>query len=371
MCMPAAAPAALAPAACGGGVGAPLRRAAACGVATALLLGPTAAHAQGGGQAASTDWVEVALGMAGGLVLFLFAVDLLAGALREVGGGRLQRLLERSSSNRVAGLAAGTVATVALDSSSVVIILLIAAVDAALLPFAQALPVILGANIGTTANSQLFAWNVDAYAPVAMATGLLLRAVTRGDKARRIGTILLGLGLVLFALHLIGEAAAPLKEDARVTDALRRLRTPLLGALAGAAVTVAIQSSSALMGIVITLAGGGLIELEAGLAMMLGAEIGTCADTLLATAGRSRAAVKAGIFHLLFNIAGVALGLLLIAPLGAFARWSAEDTGQQVANAHALFNVAGALLMLPFIRWAAAGLERIVPERHDEAPAAT
>lgn len=311
----------------------------------------------------AVDWGRVALGFIAGLALFLYGFDCLAKTLRDAGGGRFQRVLERSARNRLSGLAAGTAATVALDSSSVTIIMLIAIIDAGMIGFAAGLPMILGANIGTTISSQVFAWNVDAFAPVLLAAGLLWRALAHSAGGKRGGEILFAIGLVLFGLSLIGDAAEPLKGDPRVVAWLERLDDPLLGMLAGAAVTIAIQSSSAMFGIVITLAGGGLIGLPAGLAMMLGAEIGTCADTLVATLGRSRAAVKAGLFHLLFNIASVALGLLALGLLTRFAAWSSGDIGQQIANAHVLFNLAGALLALPFVRLAARSLDRLVPDR--------
>jgi phosphate:Na+ symporter len=309
--------------------------------------------------------------MIGGVALFLFGVDLLARNLKEVGGGRFQKLLGRFSSNRFSALATGTAATVALDSSSVVIILMITIVDAGLIPFAHSLPVILGANIGTTISSQLFAGGVDRFSPLLLAVGLVWRALspsgTDAGKSRRYATILLGLGLVLFGLHVVGEAVAPLEKDGSVVAYLKKLESPLLGVLVGALVTIAIQSSSAMMGIVITLAGTGLISLPAGIAVMLGAEIGTCADTLLATVGRSRAAVKAGVFHLLFNILTVSAGLALIEPLTALAKFTASEVDQQIANTHVIFNVAGALLALPFVGLAAVLLDRIVPERR-EAP---
>jgi phosphate:Na+ symporter len=115
--------------------------------------------------------------------------------------------------------------------------------------------------------------------------------------------------------------------------------------------------------VVITLASQGLVSLPAGLAMMLGAEIGTCADTLVATLGRSAAAVRAGVFHLLFNLATVALGVALIGTLRAFAEMTSGETANQVANAHVAFNVAGALLFIPFTPWIARALERAVPGR--------
>lgn len=331
----------------------PTRLSLAC---FALLL---AAAAPIGG----VDWLGFALSFLGGLVLFLYGVDLLARALKEAGGERFKAVLARGSANRFAGLGGGVLATVALDSSSVTIIMVIAIVDAGLIPFANALPVVLGANIGTTLSSQLFAWNIDQFAPVAMAAGFLLKLLGPTDAAKRWGEALLGVGLVLFGLHLIGAAAEPLEKHPGVIALLRRLDDPLLGMLAGAGVTVAIQSSSAMMGIVIALAGGGLVSLPAGVAMMLGAEIGTCADTLVATAGRSRAAVRTGLFHLLFNIASVTIGVLLVGRLAAFGEATATDTGQQIANAHVLFNIAGALIALPFVRTAARLLERLIPDR--------
>lgn len=325
-----------------------------------LCLPATAQEADAGSQ---IDWVTLVMGALGGLALFLYGVDILAGSLKQAQGGRFEKLLKRSSSNRLLALGSGTAATVALDSSSVVIILLITIVDAGLMPFTNALSVILGANIGTTFSSQIFAWNVDTYAPLPIAAGLLWKALGKSERAKRNATILLGLGLVLFGLNIIGTAAEPLKDHPGIIAWLRELENPVLGVLAGALVTIAIQSSSAMMGIVITLSGTGVITLPAGIAIMLGAEIGTCADTLVTTIGRSRAAVKVGIFHLLFNAISVAIGILLIDQLARFGAATASDTGQRIANAHVLFNVVGAFAMVPFVGRLSALLDRLVPER--------
>lgn len=330
-------------------------------IVLAVLFGSAALAAQTGAAPPEIDWMAMALGFAAGLALFLYGVEVLAKTLKALGGGKLQRLLHRSSDNRVKGLASGTVATVALDSSSVTIILLIALVDSGLIGFAAALPMILGANIGTTISSQVFAWSLDDYAPVLLVIGLIGWTLAKKENWQRGFLILFAMGLVLFGLHTVGEAAEPLKDHPGMVEWLKTLEAPLLGVLAGAAVTVALQSSSATVGIVIVLASGGLITLPAGIAIMLGSEIGTVADTLIASIGRSRAAVRCGLFHLGFNIVSVAIGLLLIAPLTALAAWSATDTGQQLANAHLLFNVAGAILMLPFVGTAAILLEHIVP----------
>lgn len=295
--------------------------------------------------------MELVLGLAGGLVVFLYGASQLAEVLKNVAGDRVRNALARMTDNRIKGLLAGTVATTILDSSSVTIITLIAMVHAELLSFAATLPVILGSNIGTTISSQIFAMNWDEYSPVLMAGGFLTQALGRTEAWKQRGRVVLSFGLVLFGLHLMGTAMEPLEKYEPFISILKRMEKPLLGALAGALFTVLIQSSSATLGIIITMAGGGMVSLEAGIAMMLGAEIGTCADTLLASIGKSRDAVRAGMFHLGFNVVTVAVGIALIVWLTNFTRWISGGAGvdRQIANAHVLFNVAGALIVIPFV----------------------
>jgi hypothetical protein len=153
---------------------------------------------------------------------------------------------------------------------------------------------------------------------------------------------------------------------------MARMENPLLGVLVGTLFTVLIQSSSATLGIVITLASQGIITLPAGIALMLGAEFGTCADTLVATIGRSAAAVRTGVFHLLFNVTTVLIGVLLASQLADVARSfaPADDVARQVANAHMIFNVAGVLLVIWFTPLIARALVRLVPGREPaEEPA--
>lgn len=318
-------------------------------------------------DAQPVDWQAVALGFVGGLALFLFGVSELSRALKELAGERLKHVLERASAHPVRGLATGALATFALDSSSATIILLIAIIDAGLIAAGPALPIILGSNIGTTLSSQIFAAGLDDYAPIIVAAGLLARTFLENERAKTWASVVFALGLVLYALFLIGEAAAPLEGDPRVKGWLASAETPLVGVAIGAAVTIALQSSSAVLGLVITLAGGGLVTLPAGIAMMLGAEIGTCADTLVATLGRSRQAIRAGLFHLGFNIVTAAIGLALIGPLTALAQASAGSVQQQIANAHVAFNVLGALLFLPLLPLAARLLAKLAPDAPEPA----
>jgi phosphate:Na+ symporter len=160
----------------------------------------------------------------------------------------------------------------------------------------------------------------------------------------------------------MGHAMAPLKDDARFLAWLHGLEDPVRGALIGGLLTLVIQSSSATVAMAITMAGKGLMSLPAGIAVMLGAELGTCSDTLLATVRTNRAALFVGLFHLLFNLATIIIGLLLIVPFTHLVEWMAGGAGvaRSIANAHMLFNVLGVLLMLPFTRQVAGALERFL-----------
>ncbi|MBC7919951.1 MAG: Na/Pi cotransporter family protein [Ferruginibacter sp.] len=324
------------------------------------------------GQLPSTlDFTDIILEAVAGLVLFLYGVTRLSDSLKRLAGDRMKNILAKSTVNPLAGVLTGTVACTILDSSSVTIIMVIALVNAGALPFDRSLGVIMGANIGTTISSQIFALKLNEYSPVLLAIGFLVYVLAKKRRTRYVGLNLFGIGLVLFGLETIGKAAEPLKDYRPFLDWMTGLETPLAGVGVGAIFTVLIQSSSATLGIIIILASKGLVPLTAGIGIMLGAEIGTCADTLVATLGRSRAAVRAGIFHLLFNLATVALGVLFAAQLAGLAKWLAGGGGnvsRQIANAHVLFNVAGVVLFVGFTPLIARGLTRLIPDR-EKSPA--
>ncbi|HVF17002.1 MAG TPA: Na/Pi symporter, partial [Steroidobacteraceae bacterium] len=205
--------------------------------------------------------------------------------------------------------------------------------------------------------------NADSLAPLLLAFGFLSALLARSESAKKWSWLVFSIGLVLFGLSVVGMAVEPLKEVPELKEWLTRFEVPLLGVMAGAAATIALQSSSAMMGLIIVLAGEGLISLPAGLALMLGAEIGTCADTIIASLGRSRAALRAGLFHLFFNVVSVAIGVVLLGVLARFATATATEVSQQVANAHVAFNVSGALIFLLVTPWIAKSLERLLPDK--------
>lgn len=309
-------------------------------------------------------WHIVLLALAG-LVMFLYAVNRLSLALRSVVGERAKSLLQKFTQNLFMGILTGTLVTVLLDSSSAVIIIVIALVSAGVLTFRHALGVVLGANIGTTISSQLYAFDLGEYAAVAMVPGFLLLMLGKRKRTRTAGRALFSFGLLFFSLYFIGEAVAPLKGSVAFRDWLHGLEHPLKGVLVGAGVTFLIQSSSATVGMVVEFASKGLMTLPAGVAVMLGAELGTCSDTLLATVGRGRPALKTAIFHLGFNVLSITLGVHFIDALVGLVHLLAghAHVERQIAHAHVLFNVLGVLAFAPLVPLAQRLLDSLLPDK--------
>ncbi|MET0386388.1 MAG: Na/Pi symporter [Polyangiales bacterium] len=331
---------------------------------SAVQAGESVAPGPSGGE--SLHYWSMAMAALAGLVLFLFGMSQLAQGLTELNTERMRRVMSRFTSNRFAGVATGAVATALLESSSVTIIMTIAMVSGGILTLAQALGVVLGANIGTTVGAQLIAFDLAEYVPLLMLAGLLLLALGKSDTRKRLGMILLGFGLLYYGLEAIDQAMKPLRSHGPFLGWMRSLGdNAVMGALVGCVFTLIIQSSSATVAIVITLAGSGLVTLPAGVAIMLGAEIGTCSDTLIATIGRGRPALRTGVFHLLFNLFSAVLGVLFAPQLIALAQWMSAGAGigRQIANAQIVFNVIGVAVVLPLLPAAARALERLLPDR--------
>lgn len=310
------------------------------------------------------DFFKMAMGAIAGLVLFIYGVTRLAEGLEDLGGTRMKSLLSKFTTNRFAGVATGIVATTLLESSSVTIIMVIAMVSAGILTFVQSLGVVLGSNIGTAVGAQIISLNIDLYVPILMFAGLLVLFLGKNKQQRSIGLVLLGFGLLFYGLEAIDSAMEPFREYEPFLNWMERLgRNPIMGALVGALFTIIVQSSSATVAIVVTLASSGLITLPAGIALMLGAEVGTCADTLLATIGRGSPALRTGLFHLVFNLISATLGIIFASQLAGLAQAiSGNDVGRQIANAQMLFNILGVVAVIGFVPMIARALEKLVPE---------
>src|SRR5262245_53050579 len=252
-----------------------------------------------------------------GLVLFLYALNKLSDHLKELSGDKMKKVLDKCTSNLFTGIITGLIVTILLDSSSAVIIMTIALVNAHAMTFRQAMGVVMGANIGTTLSSQIFALNIGEYAALPVGVGFLLMLLHKRKVYRDIGAVIFSFGLIFFGLFTMEEAVAPLRNSNYFVSWMHSLDTTWKGVSTGAFVTLVIQSSSATVGMVIGLASQGLISLGASISVMLGAELGTCADTLVASIGRSRAAIRTGVFHLVFNIITITLGIIFLSAFTA------------------------------------------------------
>jgi phosphate:Na+ symporter len=311
------------------------------------------------------NWFDLIVGLLGGLALFLLGMDRMTEALRVIAGDRLRTILDKLTSNRFTGLLTGAGITAVVQSSSVTTVLVVGFISAGLMTFIQSIPVILGSNIGTTITAQIVAFNVTRWALVLVAGGFLVSVATKRARHRAQGSAIMGLGLVFFGMVVMGEAMAPLRTYDVFIDAMAALENPFVGIAVGALFTALVQSSSATTGVVIVLAGQGLITLDAGIALILGANIGTSITALLAAIGKPRDAQRAAVAHLLFNVLGVLLWLPFIDFLASLVGNVGGGTPREIANAHTVFNVFNALIFLPFVKQFAALVIRLVPDKPD------
>ncbi len=313
--------------------------------------------------------METVLLILGGLSLFLYAISHMSEVLKELLGDRAKKILSKCTRNLFTAILTGIIITLILDSSSAVIIMAIVLVKAKALTFRQAIGIVLGANIGTTFSSQIIALDIGKFSPIPIFVGMLLVFFSKVPWVTQTGRAIIYFGILFFGLFTMERGVEPFKDNPEFADWMLKMESPLTGAGTGALVTLIIQSSSATVGMVITLAKKGLITLSAGIAVMLGAELGTCADTLLATIKSNRQALKTGLFHLFFNMTTILLALLLF-PL--FIKLILIISGkaelqQQVATAHMTFNILGVLLFLPFVGVAERVLNKLLPDKEPVA----
>ena len=308
---------------------------------------------------------EIVLSVTAGLVLFLFAVNSLSETIKNALGGNASKSIQRFTSNTFSSLIVGIIATTLLDSSSAVIIITIVLVNSNLLTFKQAMGIVLGANIGTTVSSQIIAMDIGKYSPLFLLIGFVLLFIAKSEKISNIGKSILYFGVLFFGLYTMENAVEPLKDEAFFTEWMEKTESPVLGAIIGAVVTLVIQSSSATVGMAIILSKKGILSLTGGIAIMLGAELGTCSDTLLATIKGSRQALKTGLFHVSFNLISIILGLILFYPFVDLVKYISTGASieRSVANAHMLFNILGVLIFVWTIPMFEKVLNKALPDK--------
>lgn len=320
--------------------------------------------------------LQMLVNLAGGLALFLFGIDQMTTGLKAVAGEGMRAFLARLTSNRFTGALTGALVTAIIQSSSVTTVLVVGFTTAGLMSFAQSIGVIMGANIGTTVTAQIVAFKVTKAALLLIAIGFSFLFIGKKSPFRHHGEIIMGLGLIFFGMTIMSDAMEPLRTYQPFLDLMAAMGNPFIGILVAAVFTALIQSSSATTAIVIVMASQGFVTLPAGIALALGANVGTCVTALFAAIGKPREALRAAVTHVLFNVGGVLLWLGFIDQLANLVaaispvyptltgtERLAAEAPRQVANAHTIFNVANTFIFIWFTTLIARLVEWMVPDK--------
>lgn len=299
--------------------------------------------------------IEIALGLMGGLGLFLFGMKQMSDGLEKAAGAKMRSILEFFTKSPLRGILVGTFFTAIIQSSSAATVLVVSFVNSGLMNLYQAAGVIMGANIGTTVTSQLIAFNLSALAPVFIMVGVIMLMFCSKQKVKQIGEVLLGFGVLFMGLSTMGDSMAVLKESAYIVGIMSSLQSHFLALLIGIAVTAVLQSSSATVGVVLLLANQGLLDIHICLFIIMGCNIGSCVSALIASLSGKKEAKRAAMIHLLFNIFGTAVMYLIFTlalnPIADFIiRISGANPGREVANAHMMIKIVEVFMLFPFIK---------------------
>lgn len=304
------------------------------------------------------NWQEVVFQFLGGLGIFLFAIKYMGDGLQKAAGDRLRAILDRFTTNPFMGVLVGIIVTVLIQSSSGTTVITVGLVSAGFMTLRQAIGVIMGANIGTTVTAFIIGLDVGAYALPIMAVGAFLIFFVRKAKIKNMGEVIFGFGGLFLGLELMSNGMKPLRTLEAFADfTLAMSEHSLLGVVAGTIFTLIVQSSSATVGILQGLYAEDLVTMKAALPILFGDNIGTTITAVLAAIGASVAARRAAATHVLFNIVGSAVFLVLLVPFTAYVEWVSGvlnlESKMQIAVAHGSFNVANTILQFPFIgAWA-------------------
>ena len=304
--------------------------------------------------------------IAGGLAIFLFGISLMGDALTNFAGPKMRGLVEKYTSNPIKGVLVGIIITGLIQSSSATTVIAISFVRAGIMSLEQAIGVTLGANIGTTVTSILIGFNLGYFSYFIALIGVLIFMFASKRKNKYIGEIFIGFGLLFIGLEMMGGSLEELKNIPGFENIVTSVgRTPILGVLIGATLTALIQSSSAFIGITQSLYASGAISLEVALALMFGANIGTCITAILASLGGSLSAKRTSLFHILFNVSVSVIFLILLSPYEQLVKTIATATNASdlmtIAIGHFTFNFIGMIIFLPLIKVVARILRKIIP----------
>ena len=309
------------------------------------------------------------LNLLGGIALFLFGMHTLSASLEKLAGGKLETWLEKATSKPIKGVVLGAIITAVIQSSAATTVMIIGFVNSGLMKLSQAIGVIMGANIGTTATSWLLSLQSisgsdgfsflnllkpTTFTPVLAVIGVILIMITKSDKKKTIGMILAGFAVLMFGMNSMSSATAGLAENETFCNILMMFSNPVLGVIAGAVLTAVLQSSSASIGILQSIAiSTGKVTYSVALPLLLGQNIGSCVTALISSVGANKPAKRVAFVHLYFNVIGTVVFLSIFYLLNAFISMPFMEESLNavgIAVIHTGFNVLATALFLPFTK---------------------
>lgn len=322
------------------------------------------------------------LSMIGGLALFLYGMDTMGQGLEKLSGGRLERILEKLTSNPIKAVLLGAGVTAVIQSSSATTVMVVGFVNSGIMKLTQAVGIIMGANIGTTVTSWLLSLTgiesgnffvqllkPSSFSPVLALIGMIFIMFTKNEKKKNLGTIMIGFAILMFGMETMSDAVKPLADVPEFTGLLTMFSNPILGMIAGAVLTAIIQSSSASVGILQALCATGAVSFGSAIPIIMGQNIGTCVTAMLSAIGAKKNAKRAATIHLMFNLIGTVLFLTVFYTLNLFVHFAflgenAAPVG--IAMIHTIFNVTVTLILLPFNQMLVKLAYVVIPVTDDE-----
>ncbi|TCI47709.1 MULTISPECIES: Na/Pi cotransporter family protein [unclassified Exiguobacterium] len=302
----------------------------------------------------------------GGLGIFLFGIKSMGDGLQKSAGDRLRDILDKYTTNPFLGVLAGIIVTILLQTSTGTTVITVGLVSAGFMTLRQAIGVIMGANIGTTVTAFIIGFDVGAYSLPMIAIGAVLLFFFKKEKFQHMGQIIFGAGALFYGLELMGDGMRPLRTSEYFFELTQSMsQNPILGVVVGTVFTLIVQSSSATIGVLQELYAGGSIDLKAALPVLFGDNIGTTITAVLAALGASVAARRAAAAHVIFNLVGTAMFLLILPLFTQYIFWITDflniESKMQIAFAHGTFNVANTLIQFWFIGTIAWVVTKLVP----------
>ena len=306
------------------------------------------------------------LSLIGGLALFLYGMNVMGDGLTKVSGGKLEKILEKLTSNPIKAVLLGAGVTAVIQSSSATTVMVVGFVNSGIMKLSQAVGIIMGANVGTTITSWILSLSgiqsssffiqmlkPTSFSPILAIIGLLLMMSSKNEKHKDVGNILLGFAVLMFGMNAMSSAVEPLKDVPQFTHMLTMFTNPFLGMLAGLILTAIIQSSSASVGILQALCSTGAVSFGCAIPIIMGQNIGTCVTAIISSVGASKNAKRTALVHLYFNIIGTALFMIVFYSINAFVHFdflgdAANPAG--IAVVHSIFNIAATIVLLPFAK---------------------